>query len=508
MVALFVQTLLLMAAAYFIGAAVACIVRRSLHTRQPVAAGVERRVDPLPEIQSRVSGAERFGRSGGSEAAPITVPAGMPGQPPITLPAGGAPARASAITVPVVEHVPAQDLKRIRRIDARLEGELNKLGVLRYDHIAGWMHADIERIGKALGLAGRISRENWIEQAQVLAKGGETHYAARLARGESANAWPTPDEGEPRRVVAAAPSVPPATPQVSTGGAAGVVAQIATAAVASPVQAAPVPSSEPPRVSERAAFAMRRTEPASPPPPVAAPEPVPPDLPPAVAIRPPAATPQDNLRRIGQIDEAAERLLAAQGVSRYSQIAHWSPADIARFDALLGGTGRIGRENWVEQAQILSRDGDTAYSREYDRRAAGSEEANPGGETSRQPRMDFAGMRSVRSEAYQARDAAAQAGPRAGYQAARSAAVEDLKRIRGIGVLIEKRLNSMGVLNYEQIANWTAADIARVSQSLDFKGRIERENWVEQARILASGGATEFSRRVDRGELETSRYRP
>jgi predicted flap endonuclease-1-like 5' DNA nuclease len=63
-------------------------------------------------------------------------------------------------------------------------------------------------------------------------------------------------------------------------------------------------------------------------------------------------------------------------------------------------------------------------------------------------------------------------------------------------------------LNYEQIANWTAADIARVSQSLDFKGRIERENWVEQARILASGGATEFSRRVDRGELETSRYRP
>ena len=204
----------------------------------------------------------------------------------------------------------------------------------------------------------------------------------------------------------------------------------------------------------------------------------------------------------------AEKLLAAQGVSRYSQIAHWSPADIARLDALLGGTGRIGRENWVEQAQILSRGGDTAYSREYDRRAPASAEAGAGGETLRQPRMDFAGMRSVRSEAYQARDTAAPAGQRAGYQAARSAPVEDLKRIRGIGVLIEKRLNSMGVLNYEQIANWTAADIARVSQSLDFKGRIERENWVEQARILASGGATEFSRRVDRGELETSRYRP
>jgi predicted flap endonuclease-1-like 5' DNA nuclease len=59
-------------------------------------------------------------------------------------------------------------------------------------------------------------------------------------------------------------------------------------------------------------------------------------------------------------------------------------------------------------------------------------------------------------------------------------------------------LNGLGVSSYEHIANWTAANIARVSQVLDFKGRIERENWVEQARILASGGQTEFSRRIDR----------
>lgn len=85
---------------------------------------------------------------------------------------------------------------------------------------------------------------------------------------------------------------------------------------------------------------------------------------------------------------------------------------------------------------------------------------------------------------------------------------DDLKRIRGIGVLIEKRLVAMGVTSYEEIANWTAADIDRVSQSLEFKGRIERENWVEQARILASGGATEFSRRFDRGETDASRAGP
>jgi predicted flap endonuclease-1-like 5' DNA nuclease len=85
---------------------------------------------------------------------------------------------------------------------------------------------------------------------------------------------------------------------------------------------------------------------------------------------------------------------------------------------------------------------------------------------------------------------------------------DDLKRIRGIGVLIEKRLLAMGITSYEEVANWTAADIDRVSQSLEFKGRIERENWVEQARILASGGVTEFSRRFDRGETDAGRAGP
>ena len=67
--------------------------------------------------------------------------------------------------------------------------------------------------------------------------------------------------------------------------------------------------------------------------------------------------------------------------------------------------------------------------------------------------------------------------------------------------------NSLGIVSYAQIADWTTVDIDRVSASLDFKGRIERENWVEQARILAAGGQTEFSRRVDRGEVETSKSR-
>ena len=102
---------------------------------------------------------------------------------------------------------------------------------------------------------------------------------------------------------------------------------------------------------------------------------------------------------------------------------------------------------------------------------------------------DMSALRSVRSEALRHQEAPNH-----------SVAGNDLKRIRGIGVLIEKKLNSLGVTSYEQVANWTGADIERVSQMLDFKGRIERENWIEQARILATGGQTEFSRRNDRSD--------
>ena len=101
----------------------------------------------------------------------------------------------------------------------------------------------------------------------------------------------------------------------------------------------------------------------------------------------------------------------------------------------------------------------------------------------------MAALRSVRSEALVSEEAARN--PRALRES------DDLKRIRGIGVLIEKKLNQLGIVHYEQVANWTGADIERISSLLDFKGRIERENWIEQARILATGGQTEFSRRTD-----------
>lgn len=65
--------------------------------------------------------------------------------------------------------------------------------------------------------------------------------------------------------------------------------------------------------------------------------------------------------------------------------------------------------------------------------------------------------------------------------------IDDLKVISGVGPALEKRLNELGVYRYEQIASWKKADIKWVDDRLKFKGRIERDDWVKQAKKLVKG---------------------
>ena len=66
-------------------------------------------------------------------------------------------------------------------------------------------------------------------------------------------------------------------------------------------------------------------------------------------------------------------------------------------------------------------------------------------------------------------------------------AKDDLKKISGVGPVLEKKLNGLGITTYAQIAGFTADDIAKVDEALSFKGRIERDNWLQQAADLAKG---------------------
>ena len=89
-------------------------------------------------------------------------------------------------------------------------------------------------------------------------------------------------------------------------------------------------------------------------------------------------------------------------------------------------------------------------------------------------------------------------GPRNGIK-------DNLTRIKGIGVKIDELLNEAGVYHFDQIAEWTKENMAWADSTLGFPGRAERESWVEQAKALAQGEETEFSKRVDKGEVASSK---
>jgi len=74
---------------------------------------------------------------------------------------------------------------------------------------------------------------------------------------------------------------------------------------------------------------------------------------------------------------------------------------------------------------------------------------------------------------------------------------DDLKKLKGVGPKLEEKLNALGFWHFRQIAAWTPAEVAWVDDQLTFKGRIERDDWIGQAKILAAGGETEFSSRQD-----------
>ena len=76
----------------------------------------------------------------------------------------------------------------------------------------------------------------------------------------------------------------------------------------------------------------------------------------------------------------------------------------------------------------------------------------------------------------------------------RPAAVDDLQLISGVGPKIEGILHSLGIYTFAQVASWKKAEREWVDGYLSFHGRIEREDWVKQAKALAKGGVAEYIR--------------
>ena len=145
----------------------------------------------------------------------------------------------------------------------------------------------------------------------------------------------------------------------------------------------------------------------------------------------------DDLKKILGIGSVLEEKLNGIGVYHYSQIAEFTESDIENINTHLSFPGRIERDEWIPQAKELMQGGE---------------------------------------------------GRKLKYLDAPEGEPDDLKQISGVGPVLEKKLNEMGIFHFRQIAKFGDKDIDLVNDAMAFPGRIERDEWIAQAKNLADGG--------------------
>ncbi|MEM7256507.1 MAG: 50S ribosomal protein L21 [Pseudomonadota bacterium] len=145
----------------------------------------------------------------------------------------------------------------------------------------------------------------------------------------------------------------------------------------------------------------------------------------------------DDLKRILGIGSVLEEKLNGMGIYHFSQIAEFTSSDIENINTHLNFPGRIERDEWIPQAQELMQGGEGRKLKYLD---------GPEGEA------------------------------------------DDLKLISGVGPVLEEKLNELGIYHFWQIAKFEQKDIDLVNDAMAFPGRIERDEWIDQAANLANGG--------------------
>jgi predicted flap endonuclease-1-like 5' DNA nuclease len=122
-----------------------------------------------------------------------------------------------------------------------------------------------------------------------------------------------------------------------------------------------------------------------------------------------------------------------------------------------------------------------------------------------------AGNHAEWSRIYDAGKAAVAGGAAAGAGAVAMTAIgipaavgspDDLSQIKGVGPKLNDLLIGLGVRRFDQVANWGSDEITKVDEHLGaFKGRSDRDRWVEQAGLLARGAIAEFEAKF--GQLDS-----
>ncbi|PWQ97585.1 hypothetical protein [Leucothrix arctica] len=166
----------------------------------------------------------------------------------------------------------------------------------------------------------------------------------------------------------------------------------------------------------------------------------------------------DDLTRINGIGKPIETILHDTDIHTFQQIADFTPENISDYKENITWPGAVNISEWVEQAKVIVGEGQVIIT----------DEMKP----------------ALLTE------------PRAGSKRG-----DDLKRVKGIGKVLERRLKELGIYHYGQIADLTDDQVLWISDYITFpEGRIQAEAWVAQAKALAEGEDTEYSNRFDSGD--------
>lgn len=219
----------------------------------------------------------------------------------------------------------------------------------------------------------------------------------------------------------------------------------------------------------------------------------------------------DDFTRIRGIDGTTARRLASAGVTRFAAIAIWNRTDIDRLSAELGLGRRIFQENWIAQAALLAPASDSngrLQPTAAEPIAASVASVEPATamaadgsmvSTPFAPVADFAEVLEAVPEIEAMIKAQA---PASAAATVLPPAVDPLHEIRGIDIHTAQRLHDIGVTRFEHLATWSAGDKASAQATLGQSACISRDNWIEQAALLARGIATWHANRVRQGTFD------
>ena len=221
-----------------------------------------------------------------------------------------------------------------------------------------------------------------------------------------------------------------------------------------------------------------------------------------VGIAAPAQGEADDLKWIKGIGPRNEKACHALGIYQFRQIAMWTPDEAIWVGHHMAFPGRIEREHWIAQARLLASGVETDHARAV---KSGSLVVDEAADEPLDQASAALLANSLPEQAASVEGEDKHAGRRPYGLASALGPPDDLKKIRGIGPQNERRLHALGIWHFAQIAAWSEDNVKWVGSYLAFAGRIDREKWIAQARDLAAGRATEFSRRAPAGKVATSK---